>query len=640
MTKLAKAVGYHLGFMRNSLTVGFLLVFSCLPAAPQSAAEKANQALARQTRYTEAALSPDGKQIAWVESVAGANGVVDRDTAIYLAQTDSKEKRRITAGTSAVCIENSAAWSPDGNKLAFLSDCAKAKQPELYTVDASGGNPQQQTTLTGYLSHPTWAPNGKSIALLFIENANRESGPLVASHRDAGVVEEHFQEQRLALIDTATRTVRPLSPADTYVYEYDWSSDSRMLAYTAAKGNGDNNWWIAELFTIDAQTGKIAHVLKPAAQIAVPRFSPDGSKIAFISGLMSDEGSTGGDIYAVNSSGGEAVDLTPGRKSSPNWLQWLPSKQILFTETVDGGSAIASLNPETKEAEVLWRGDESIHAGSDALSVADDGKTVAAVRSGWKLAPEVWSGPINEWKKQTGGNDDQKPVIGNADKLHWSSDGTQVEGWLVYPVNYDAGKRYPMVVIVHGGPAAAAKPRWPSEYDNVLLSAEGYFVADAESARQLWRGRSIYKRQRQRLRLWRSEGHQCRRGRSLENAAHRCKPARRNRLELRRVHDHVDSNPDESFSCSCGRRRHLELAELLWREPDRSVDDSLFRSICLRRSEGLCAVFSNYVHKECENSYADSGWRQRRRMSSTAVLRVLACSEDRGSEDPVCGLSR
>ncbi len=463
--------------MRTLLSGLSLLVVYCSPAASQNAAEKANKLLALQTRYTEAALSPDGKQIAWVESIAGANGEVDRDTAIYVAQTNRLEKRRITAGTGAeACAEDSLAWAPDGQKLAFLSDCGKAKQPELYTTEVSGGKPQQQTTLTGYLSHPTWAPDGKSIALLFIENANREAGPLVASHRDAGVVEEHFQEQRLTLIELGTRAVHLLSPADTYVYEYDWSSDSRRLAYTAAKGNGDNNWWIAELFTIDAQSGKVTHVLRPAAQIAEPHFSPDGSTIAFIGGIMSDEGSTGGDIYAVSSSGGEALNLTPGRKASPNWLKWLPSNHILFTETVDGSSAVGSLNPATKETEGLWAGDESIRAGANALSVADDGKTVATVRSGWKLAPEVWSGPLNEWKKQTAGNDNQKQAIGKAEKLHWMSGGAQVEGWLVYPLSYDPAKRYPMVVIVHGGPAAAVKPRWPSEYDNVLLSAEGYFV--------------------------------------------------------------------------------------------------------------------------------------------------------------------
>jgi hypothetical protein len=89
---------------------------------------------------------------------------------------------------------------------------------------------------------------------------------------------------------------------------------------------------------------------------------------------MSDEGSTGGDIYAVAATGGAAQDLTPGRRSSPSWLRWMRSGKILFTETIDGSTAIATLNPANKVSETLWRGDETLRAGENAISVSDDGR--------------------------------------------------------------------------------------------------------------------------------------------------------------------------------------------------------------------------------------------------------------------------
>ncbi len=421
--------------------------------------------------FNESSLSPDGKHLAWVEASRNADGSESRNTIATL------DGRRLTAGTGkAACEEEGISWSADSSRIAFLSDCAEPKQLQLYVASASGGKVRELTNLKGYLSTPRFSPDGKTIALLFTANAPRVAGPLEPSTKDQGVVEQQVFEQRLALVDAATGTVRQISPPDTYVYEYDWSPDGRRLAYTAAKGNGDNNWWVAELFTIDAANGSVKHILKPPAQMAVPRFTSDGKQIAYIGGIMSDEGSTGGDIYVVDAEGGQARDLTPDRKASPSFIHPLADGRMLFTETVDGSTAICLLNVANGEAETLWRGDESLRAGEDVLSIASDGRTIATIRSSWAAPPEVWAGKIGEWSQHTNANRDLKPEWGRAEKLHWTSDGAEVEGWLMFPARYEPAKRYPLVVSVHGGPAAANKPHWPGWFDMSHLSAEGYFV--------------------------------------------------------------------------------------------------------------------------------------------------------------------
>ena len=231
-------------------------------------------------RFEQTAISPDGKKVAWVEDIITKRGVSTGDTVIYVAEIGGKNppKRISAAVADALHAEGSVAWSPDSKKLAFLSDAAKAGQLQLYIMDAAGpsGSARKLTQVKGFLSTPGWSPSGKTIAVLFTENATRAAGPLVAETPETGEIKDSFFEQRLALVDVASGKLDQISPADTYIYEYDWSPDGLRFAVTAALGNGDNNWYIAELYTLDAATGLMKSIYKPPLQIANPAWSPDG----------------------------------------------------------------------------------------------------------------------------------------------------------------------------------------------------------------------------------------------------------------------------------------------------------------------------------------------------------------------------
>jgi dipeptidyl aminopeptidase/acylaminoacyl peptidase len=427
------------------------------------------------THYRETAISPDARWIAWTIDIRNKDNTLSHNGEILVASSSASGAPPHRLGVSrSAHPEHSPAFSPDSSRVAFLASTDKGGQLQLYVEPAQGGSPHKLTSLKGFVDSPRWSPDGKTIAVLFTENSVRFAGPLEPAARDAGVVEQKIYEQRILLVDASTGTSRAITPADTYVYEYDWSPDSKRIAYTAAKGNGDNNWWIAKLFSIDVAAGEVHEVHKPETQIAFPRWSPNGNEIAYIGGLMSDEGSTGGDIYVVPAQGGGARDLTRDRKSSVTWLRWLPDGQMLFSETADGGSAIVTM--KSGVVETLWGNDESLTAGEEVLSISRDGKSSATIRMSWSKAPEVWAGSTGQWTRRTRANDSLKPLWGETEKLHWKSDGFDVEGWLMYPVNYDAKRKYPMVVSVHGGPAAVLKPSWPTSYNMAALSSQGYFV--------------------------------------------------------------------------------------------------------------------------------------------------------------------
>jgi dipeptidyl aminopeptidase/acylaminoacyl peptidase len=215
-------------------------------------------------------------------------------------------------------------------------------------------------------------------------------------------------------------------------------------------------------------------------QIAVPRWAPDGQQIAFIGGLMSDQGSTGGDLYLMPATGGEPKDLTPNRRGSPSWFVWLDEKTVGISEIKDGESHlfaydIASQQEQPEHSLTLPAG---VSGGGLMMSVSkSNSNEIALVRSSFENPPEVWAGRLTDLKQITHINDGVKPVWGKAESVEWENEGFHVQGWLLLPAHYDSAKKYPLIVEVHGGPSSAVMPRWPGVgYGPVPFSALDYFV--------------------------------------------------------------------------------------------------------------------------------------------------------------------
>jgi dipeptidyl aminopeptidase/acylaminoacyl peptidase len=446
-----------------------------LPAAPPSL-EGELDSLSALHEFRDVALSPGGNWVAWVETAPGKTSGERATLSVYLK--DLREQAAAKRVGEPSGMVQGLAWSHDG-RLAFLSDAESHGQMQLYLIDKPGhGKPRKIGDFEGYVADPHWSPDGKSIALLRIEGLTRVPGPTEATAPQTGVIASKTFEQRLAIVNVATGVARSISPADMYVYEFDWSPDSKDLVYLAAPGDGDANWYVAELYAIDAESGAVRNVFKPSMQVANVRWSPDGKTIAFIGGLMSDEGVIGGDIYSVPAEGGAPRDLTENRKSSPSWFQWSPSsKQLLFGENVAGMSAISTLDLASGSTETLWKGEEGTRfSGDAALS--------ALVLDSWSRPPEVWAGATGKWRQITHSNDAQPGVQnpqqrlwGEEKSIEWKNGGMDVQGWLLFPQPYDPAKRYPMVVEVHGGPASMTHAIWArSGFPLQLFSELGYFV--------------------------------------------------------------------------------------------------------------------------------------------------------------------
>ncbi len=253
-----------------------------------------------------------------------------------------------------------------------------------------------------------------------------------------------------------------ISPADTYIYEHDWAPGGKGFAATGAKGNGDNNWWIATLDTIDAQTGALRVIAAPQMQMNLPRVSPGRKEpSAFIGGLMSDWGPIGGDVYIAPLAGGAPADVTTGYKGTFRGLAW-HGKTLMTQALIDDRNAVVSLDPVSHATRVLWSAPVSVKAQNfdGAIPVSADGAVAATILEDFTHAPEIAMGRLPNLAPITKDNRracrqrvgakralEQRGVsrAGLADRAEGGGAG---------------GKKYPMVVIVHGGPSSAVTPRY------------------------------------------------------------------------------------------------------------------------------------------------------------------------------------
>ena len=273
------------------------------------------QGLNRGRPVGQVAVSPDGKRVAWIE------GMRDGGKILVAPLDDLTKAEHVSAGVEPDqhCRENSIAWEPDAKALAFLSDCAQpGEQADLFLSKLDGNPPRRLTELRGYVEEPAFSPDGKRVAFLYVEGATRPAGALAAMKAPSGVMGEdgvEIQRVAVAAVDTESpEAPEQVTPASLHVYEFDWAPDSKALAYVAADPPGENNWWVAKLY-VQAIEGAPKAILTPSEvtgpmhgmQIAVPRWSPDEREIAFIGGLMSDQGSTGGDVWIISAAGGGAA---------------------------------------------------------------------------------------------------------------------------------------------------------------------------------------------------------------------------------------------------------------------------------------------------------------------------------------------
>jgi len=458
----------------------------CVALAPNANADDAPPPERGVHRFLKVEVSPDGALVASVEGDSPVGGYYPpiRELVIRRANTAVAVKIAMPCGLHPECWPDSPAWTPNGKHLTFTLRTPGSHARSVYTVEPDGKGLTKLLDFSGTIRDLRYGADGR-LAMLATQDANKEIGATEAGAPIAGDLGAPTPEQRIAILENGA--LHWASPPDLFVYEYDWRPGAKGFVGTAAPGDGDDNWWFAKLYAFAAGDAPPRVVYAPTdirQQLAAPTMSRDGSTVAFIAGIMSDFGSTGGDVYTAPIAGGAAVDVTAGMAASATAVAWgcdgrllarlLAGDRVEFVDLgpVDAAHVDAARRRPPEPAQVMWSGSESMGFGSGAAMACPSG-VIAGDHESFTQPPTIAIGKIGHWRDLST-NNAGLALPATVRSLWWKSDGFDVQGWLFLPLHPQG--MLPMVTLVHGGPAAAVVPGFGGPGLVSTLLEHGYAI--------------------------------------------------------------------------------------------------------------------------------------------------------------------
>jgi dipeptidyl aminopeptidase/acylaminoacyl peptidase len=404
---------------------------------------------------------------------------------------EGEDEHRFTTGARA---DASPRWSPDGAYLAFTSDREEAGKHQLYLMSTSGGEAIRLTDLKGGVSTPCWSPDGSLLAFLVKDAESEQEERDKKERKDAILVDENFKYNRLYVVDPQGGEPRQISPAGAVnVWTYDWAPDSQRLVAVTSRSPRVADYREPNDLRIIGVDGTCYTLLTFDSGMSHPIWSPDGQTIAFLAreGRVVSQDA----LWCVPTDGGEARLLTGGYVGSIWSAEWsADSRELIFIGLEDLYGAINTLRLSSgKIRSRLPASAQRQGSYGTEFSLDRSRKRFAIVYSDRARPPEVWAGVLGASIHQvTHANQSLAAArLGHSEVVCWqSSDGLEIHGLLVYPLDYQEGQRYPLILQIHGGPASFWADRFYAGWHDwaQLLATKGYAVLLANPRGSIGRG--------------------------------------------------------------------------------------------------------------------------------------------------------
>lgn len=464
--------------LRLGLVTTLCASFAAQSSAAQSSAQEGLAPADLERIQQVVGVYPDatGERVAFVRRVPRKLSEGPGGARNHLWILDSDGMRQLIGGKKSV---SGIAWHPRENAITMLQTGEGHSHREVYSLPMNGGEPKRVTQTERGVSSYEWSPDGNFIAYVMRNERSR----LQRKNRKAGfrakIVDEDWVGTSLWVWDAKLRTSTPLSENGA-VNSFEWAPDSRKLAVGISPRNlVDDRYMFSRLHVARVDRAReVKKLVDNPGKLGGYAWSPDGKALAYISGADRRDPHAGM-LYIVDEASGEVRSMTEGFKGMVHEVRW--DEPNALTLTVSTGVRTH-----------LWRMDVAtakttpIHAFDGVafrhFARSENGERQYVIGSTPKHPNELFeltSGKLvrltnsNEWL-----NDLEEPRLGKQEVFTFEARGLTIEGLLMYPVGYETGKRYPLVIVAHGGPESHFSHGWNTDYGRwgQLLCAKGYFA--------------------------------------------------------------------------------------------------------------------------------------------------------------------
>jgi dipeptidyl aminopeptidase/acylaminoacyl peptidase len=414
-------------------------------------------------RVASPAISPDGRLVAYTvrETNWDDNAY---ETEIWLADATAGTTRQLT---NAKKSSRAPAWSPDGSKLAFISD--RTDKSQLYVINPLAGEAEALTAAEEDVNGFEWAPDGRSIAYTAREPKSAAVRDREKKYGEFTVVEQDYRMAQLFVLDVASHASRALTSGGRFtVGSFSWSPDSRSIAFDHRLNPSPGFGGTADISIVTVADAAIRALVTQDGPDRNPIFSPDGSRVAFETAMANPAYMYANSAIAVvPASGGTPSALTSAFDEEPNIVAWRPNG-LFFAASQRTNAYLYRLDPDSKTIARLAPADAFVGSG---YSVSRDGSRVAYVASDATSMGEVFTAPLTALAGSGASRtppDIRKLTDMNAQTTSWttstlevvswkSQDGAAIEGVLHKPIDFDPARKYPLLVVIHGGPTGISR---------------------------------------------------------------------------------------------------------------------------------------------------------------------------------------
>lgn len=406
--------------------------------------------------------SPNGKWLAF--TINEWNRKENRrDTHIYVVSSSGGEVIKLTNGDRG---ESSPQWSADSRSIAFLAN--RDAQPtggrgnQIWIIPVGGGEAEKITDEESGISQFRWSPDGKSIAYVIADvpkdKAEREKRK--KDKFDTIVVDADFNYSHLWVVDLASKDKKRLTEGAFTAADPQWSPDSRWIAYVINRSGRQESSFTdisedrnSDIFVIAAEGGQSRQLTSNKGPDSQPRWSPDGKWIAYVANSDASVWAAKSEVMVMAAEGGSPRSLTSSYHDSVFGIQWSPDGRAIYCNGAVGVyDQVFKVAATGGELQPVF---EKLSAYS-AVDLSPDGKMIAYLHEDASMPDDIWVANVDgkNPKRITDTNPQTKDfAVCDTEVIKWKSvDGFEIEGVLIKPAGYTAGRRYPLVLQIHGGP--------------------------------------------------------------------------------------------------------------------------------------------------------------------------------------------